>query len=60
MHTDIVRSLASFLDAIPYQVALWDKRVVDHFVAHPDKLKAFSSGSATSKWQIYSEIKYTH
>lgn len=58
MKPDIVKSLANFLEAIPYQVATWDKKVVDHLFAHPEKLQAFHSGSASTKWRIYSSIKY--
>lgn len=58
MELDIVKSLANFLEAIPYQVATWDKKVIDHLVAHPEKMKDFHSGSITMKWKIYSSIKY--
>lgn len=58
MKPEIVNLLASFLEAIPYQVATWDKKVVDHLFAHPDKMQDFQNGSATTKWRIYSSIKY--
>jgi hypothetical protein len=58
MELEIVKSLASFLEAIPYQVATWDKKVVDHLAAHPEKMRDFHSGSPTTKWGIYSSIKY--
>ena len=58
MNPEIVKSLAHFLEALPDQVATWDKKVVDHLSANPDKLQAFHSGSATAKWGIYSSIKY--
>lgn len=58
MNTEIVKSLANFLEALPYQVAAWDKNVVEHLTAHPEKLKAFHNGSAAMKWRIYSSIKY--
>ena len=58
MSTEIVKSLANFLEAMPYQVETWDKNVVEHLSANPEKMKAFSTGSATMKWRIYSSIKY--
>jgi hypothetical protein len=58
MNPEIVKSLAHFLEAIPYQVATWDRHVVDHLAAHPEKMKDFHQGSATTKWRIYSSIKY--
>jgi hypothetical protein len=58
MNPEIVKSLAHFLEALPEQVATWDKKVVEHLSAHPDKLHAFHSGSATAKWRIYASIKY--
>lgn len=58
MDLDIVKSLANFLDAIPYQVATWDRKVVDHLKAHPEKMQDFHRGCATTKWRIYSAIKY--
>jgi hypothetical protein len=60
MHTEIVKTLASFLEAVPYQVATWDKSVIEHLIAHPEQMKAFSTGSATTKWRIYASIKYHH
>lgn len=58
MYPEIVSSLATFLEALPYQVATWDKRVVDHLAANPEKLQDFKNGTATVKWRIYSSIKY--
>jgi hypothetical protein len=58
MKPEIVKSLANFLEAMPYQVATWDKKVVDHLAAHPEKLKDFHAGTPTKKWGIYSAIKY--
>lgn len=58
MEPEVVKSLANFLEAIPYQVATWDKKVVDHLTANPEKMKDFHMGSATMKWEIYSSIKY--
>lgn len=58
MEPEVVKSLANFLEAIPYQVATWDKKVVDHLTAHPEKMRDFHMGSATMKWKIYSSIKY--
>lgn len=58
MKPEIIKSLANFLEAIPYQVATWDKKVVEHLSAHPEKMQDFHSGSASTKWRIYSSIKY--
>jgi len=58
MNPEIVKSLANFLEALPYQVATWDKNVVEHLTANPEKMQAFSTGSATTKWRIYASIKY--
>jgi hypothetical protein len=60
MNPEIVKSLAVFLEALPEQVATWDKKVVEHLSTHPDKLRAFHSGSPTAKWRIYAAIKYHH
>lgn len=58
METDIVRSLANFLEAAPYQVMHWDKKVVDHFTSNPEAMHAFRTGSATTKWDLYAAVKY--
>jgi hypothetical protein len=58
MKPETVKSLANFLEAIPYQVATWDKKVIDYLDEHPEQMKDFHSGSATMKWKIYSSIKY--
>lgn len=58
MHIEIVKTLANFLEAIPYQVATWDKHVVDHLARNPDKMQVFKNGSLEAKWRIYSSIKY--
>lgn len=58
MRSDIVKSLATFLEALPYQVETWDKRVIDTLFAQPEKLDDFRNGSPTAKWRIYSSIKY--
>lgn len=58
MNTKIVGMLASFLEAMPDQVATWDRKVVDYLDANPEKMKDFHSGSQTVKWRIYSSIKY--
>lgn len=58
MSTEIVKSLATFLEAIPYQVVTWDKSVIDHLAANPEKMQDFRSGSIATKWRIYSAIKY--
>lgn len=59
MNTEIVKSLASFLEAVPYQVEKWDRRVIEHLATNPEKLQAFHSGSPLAKWRIYSAIKYS-
>lgn len=58
MNPETVKSLAHFLEAVPDQVATWDRVVVDHLDAHPEKMRDFQSGTATTKWGIYSAIKY--
>lgn len=58
MRTEIVKSLAAYLEAIPYQIEAWDRRVIEHLAANPGKLSAFRAGTDEAKWQIYSSIKY--
>lgn len=58
MNPEIVTTLATFLEAIPDQVATWDRKVVDHLSANPEEMRMFNNGSATIKWHIYSAIKY--
>ena len=58
MSTEIVKSLASFLEAVPYQVETWDKRVIEHLATNPEKMHAFRNGTPLAKWRIYSAIKY--
>ena len=58
MSIEIVKSLASFLEAIPYQVEVWDKHVIQHLATNPAELQAFRVGTPLAKWRIYSAIKY--
>jgi hypothetical protein len=59
MRPDVVNSLAAFLEAMPYQVETWDRKVVERLSADQEKLNAFDAGTADTKWWIYSSIKYS-
>lgn len=58
MKAEIIKHVASFLEACPSQVKFWDGDVIDHLVKDPTKLHAFKIGCDTKKWDIYHSIKY--
>lgn len=58
MKREVIKHVASFLEACPTQVQTWDDNVVKHLVSNPDTLQAFKAGSDTTKWSIYRSIKY--
>jgi len=60
MQKVVAISIANMLDAIPYQVELWDEAVIDHLVSHPLLLSRFDGGGEETKWNIYRSIKYGH
>lgn len=60
MRKAIANTIASLLDAIPYQVELWDGEVIDHLVHNSELLSDFDEGGSDAKWSIYHSIKYGH
>ena len=54
----VIRELCAFLNAVPQQIRLWDKKVVDFFIKHPDTFAKFRDGCHYTKWDIYQSIKY--
>lgn len=60
MQKIIANSIANMLDAIPYQVELWDEQVIHHLVRDPHLLNHFETSGADAKWTIYHSIKYGH
>lgn len=60
MQKVIANSIADMLDAIPYQVELWDEQVINHLVHNPQLLNRFDEGGEDTKWSIYHSIKYGH
>lgn len=60
MQKIIANSIASLLEAIPYQVELWDGRVIDRLARDPHLRNRFNEGDEEIKWDIYHSIKYGH
>ena len=58
MKSNVIHELASFLEARPYQVQAWDRKVIDHMVRNAEAFRNFQKGGAAAKWDIYSAIKY--
>jgi hypothetical protein len=58
MKKEVLKHVASFLEASPSQVQTWDDSVVKHLVNNPGTLQAFKAGCDTTKWNIYRSIKY--
>ena len=58
MREAVLQHLATYFDAHPYQVALYDRKVVDHLTANSEALEAFAKGDAVAKWEMYRSIKY--
>ncbi len=56
--SNVVFELAKFLDALPYQVQAWDRKVVDHLTHNTEAFRRFQRGCHIVKWDIYSAIKY--
>ena len=54
----VVRELCAFLNAVPQQIRLWDKKVVDFLIKHPDTFVKFQNGCHYTKWDIYQSIKH--
>lgn len=60
MQKEVLALLSSFLEAIPAQVKLWDKRVIEYLSSNANALREFKAGSHSTKWNIYAEIRYKH
>lgn len=60
MHKAIAESIASMLDAIPYQVEQWDGPVIEHLAQNPMVRSQFDEAGEDTKWNIYHAIKYAH
>lgn len=58
MKAEIIKHVASFLEACPSQVKFWDSDVIDHLAKDSTQLHAFKSGCDIKKWDIYHSIKY--
>lgn len=58
MKAEVVKHMATFLEACPTQVTTFDSEVVDHLTQNPSKLHAFKLGCDAIKWDIYQSIKY--
>lgn len=58
MDTTVVHELARFLEALPYQVQAWDRKVIDHLSLNSEVFTKFQQGCSGTKWNIYSRIKY--
>ncbi|GBG12683.1 ATPase AAA [Novimethylophilus kurashikiensis] len=59
MHKAVAESIAGLLDAIPYQVELWDAPVIDHLIQNPILRSQFDEAGQDLKWNIYRTIKYS-
>lgn len=60
MQKEVLALLSSFLEAIPAQVKIWDKKVIDYLSGNTRALQEFKAGSNSTKWDIYSETRYQH
>ena len=58
MREAVLHHLATYFDAPPYQVELYDHKVVDHLTTNSKALESFAKGDAVAKWDIYRSIKY--
>lgn len=58
MHANVVHELAKFLEALPYQVQAWDRKVINHLTQDAETFRNFQKAGAVTKWDIYSSIKY--
>jgi hypothetical protein len=58
MKNKVISELCAFLNALPQQILLWDKKVVDFLVQHPDIFARFQDGCHYTKWDIYQSIKH--
>lgn len=60
MQQEVLTLLSSFLEAIPVQVKTWDKKVIDYLSNNAKALQEFKAGNNSTKWNIYSDIRYKH
>lgn len=58
MDKGILHELAAFLDALPYQVQAWDRKVIEHLARNAEALRHFRNGSTAVKWDVYRAIRY--
>jgi predicted lipoprotein len=58
MQTEVLVLLATFLDAIPAQVKIWDRKVIEYLSSNARALQEFKAASKLAKWDIYTSIRY--
>lgn len=54
----IVNELAAFLNVVPQQINMWNRKVVDFMVRNPDIFVEFKNGCHYAKWEIYQSIRF--
>lgn len=54
----VIHEVARFLEALPYQVQAWDRKVIEYLSRNPEIFQKFQRGCSITKWNIYSRIKY--
>jgi hypothetical protein len=58
MREAVLHHLATYFDALPYQVEFFDKKVIDHLTLNPGQFEIFQKGDMAEKWIAYRSIKY--
>lgn len=53
----VVTVVSNFLNAVPEQVKLWDKKVVTYLSGDKEAFERFRTGSPVVKWQIYRDVR---
>lgn len=53
MGAEVEHTLATFLEAFPYQVKTWDAKAIANLSEHPQAFEEFKAGNEATKWQIY-------
>jgi hypothetical protein len=58
MHSEVLKLLSTYLEALPAQVNTWDRKVVEYLSRNTSIYQEFKSGNDATRWGIYAGIKY--
>lgn len=53
MRHTVVQEIARFTDSPEYQVELWDHHLVEYFVRHPERFRAFVEAKSLLQHHIW-------